>query len=118
MQVYEAMVSVNKQSLDYFKDIVSDAAKDELKHKLVDAVMQAICSGEKIVKQEDVSAELYEFTNEVIYKQKLYIDDLVRCNKCQHCLKIDEYEMWCNIASPMHLVRPFDFCSRGKKEVQ
>lgn len=40
---------------------------------------------------------------------------VVICENCKHCLKLDEHESWCKVHSPMHLVRPDDWCSRGEE---
>lgn len=40
---------------------------------------------------------------------------VVICENCKHCLKMDEHEYWCKVHSPMHLVRPDDWCSRGEE---
>lgn len=40
---------------------------------------------------------------------------VVICENCKHCLKMDEHETWCKVHSPMHLVRPDDWCSRGEE---
>ena len=39
---------------------------------------------------------------------------VVICENCKHCLKMDEHEYWCKVHSPMHRVRPDDWCSRGE----
>lgn len=40
---------------------------------------------------------------------------LTRCKDCACCMKVDEHEYWCKAWGPMQLVRPDDFCSRGRR---
>ena len=40
--------------------------------------------------------------------------EVVRCEDCKHCLKEDEYELWCyGRGFPARLVRADDYCSYG-----
>lgn len=42
--------------------------------------------------------------------------EIVRCENCKYCRKVDESEYWCyGICSPARLVRKDDFCSYGCK---
>ena len=41
---------------------------------------------------------------------------VVSCGECFHCIKMDEYELWCGgRGHPIQLVRADEFCSRGKR---
>ena len=44
-------------------------------------------------------------------------ESIVRCEDCKYMRKEDECELWCQAKGwPAQLVRPDDFCSRGKRK--
>lgn len=44
-------------------------------------------------------------------------ESIVRCEECKYRDKEDEYELWCQAKGwPAQLVRPDDFCSKGKRK--
>jgi len=45
----------------------------------------------------------------------MYRTACVNCKDCACCMKVDEHEYWCKAWGPMQLVRPDDFCSKGRR---
>ena len=107
-QKYGVSQCVNAILASENKSLINYILKD-MTRKLVDVAIGQAFDSEKIISIKDDPVEVLKYTNQLIYKKHMYIEDLIRCRDCKHydgrpCGIVD----WYNTAD--------DFCSKAERK--
>lgn len=85
-KVYGVTQHVDAITADKNKDLIDYVMKD-MTRKLVDVAAEQASDGEKIISIKDDPVEMLKYPNQLIYKKRMYIEDLIRCRNCEYFYK-------------------------------
>lgn len=81
-QVYGVCNSIDAIAFEKNKDLLGYVMKD-MTRKLVDVAAEQAFDGEKIISIKDDPVEIDKYTNALIYKKRMYIEDMIICRDCK-----------------------------------